>query len=94
MALDHAALYDHIEAAAFARVACAAGSSPAVAALISYAEAEAAALLTQNPDIVKRLVEELIDAGTLTGEQVDEFISAVLMLCSRPPSSARYSRNE
>jgi hypothetical protein len=70
------AKHDHVEAAAFARVACAAGASPAVAALISYAEAEALALLSQNLDILKRLVEELIEAGILSGEQIDEIISA------------------
>lgn len=70
------AKHDHVEAAAFARVACAAGASPAVAALISYAEAEAAALLTQNLDIVKTLVKELIGAGAMTGDRVDEIISA------------------
>jgi hypothetical protein len=76
------AKHDHVEAAAFARVACVAGASPAVAALISYAEAEAAALLTQNLDIVKALVEELIEAGTLTGDRVDEIISAGVVVRS------------
>jgi hypothetical protein len=76
------ATHDHVEAAAFSRVACAAGASAAVAALISYAEAEAAALIEQNLDIVKRLVEELIEAGTLTGERVDEIISAGIVVRS------------
>lgn len=59
-----------------ARVACAAGASPAVQALISYAEAEADALLRQNLDILRVMTEVLIVYGTLTGEQVDEIISA------------------
>jgi hypothetical protein len=70
------AKHDHVEAAAFARVACAAGTSPAVAALISYAEAEAHALLTQNIHLLNMMVEVLIEKGTMSGDEVDEVISA------------------
>jgi hypothetical protein len=65
--------HDFVEAAAFARIAAVA--SPAVDALIAYAAAEATALLTSNPDIVKALVEALIEAGELGGARVDEIIS-------------------
>jgi hypothetical protein len=65
---DHSSLgakHDQIEANAFAKVAVAA--SPAVAALIEYCEAEAAALIRANIEIVDALVEALIEAGTLKG---------------------------
>jgi hypothetical protein len=70
------AKHDDVEAAAFGRVCVAA--QPAVAALISYCEAEARALLLENITIVRVLVEELIAVGSLTGEQVDEIISATV----------------
>jgi hypothetical protein len=70
------AAHDGVEARAFARIAVAA--SPAVEALISYAVAEATALLTSNRDILDALVEVLIEAGELSGEQVDEIISACM----------------
>jgi hypothetical protein len=45
------------EAHAIARVAVSAGSSPAAAALLSYAEAEAKALIENNLDLVHGLIE-------------------------------------
>jgi hypothetical protein len=73
---DHPSLgakHDFVEAHAFARVACAA--SPAVAALIEYCEAEAAALIRENIEIVQALVEALIETGSLSGDQIDAIIS-------------------
>ena len=73
---DHPSLgakHDQVEANAFAKVAVAA--SPAVAALIKYCEAEAAALIRANIDIVRALVEELIERGILTGDQIDVIIA-------------------
>jgi hypothetical protein len=55
--------HDFVEAKAFAGVACAA--SPAVEAMIIYAESEARALLSANIDILRDLVAALIDRGTL-----------------------------
>jgi hypothetical protein len=72
--------HDGIEARAIARVICAAGASPAVAALVRYAEAEARALLLANRDIVDALVEALIERGALSGDQVDETISQVVAM--------------
>ena len=46
-----------------------------VAALIKYCEAEAAALIRANIDIVRALVEELIERGILTGDQIDVIIA-------------------
>ena len=67
------AKHDRVEAEAFARVAVAA--SPAVTALLTYAEAEAAALIQANIEIVRALVESLIEAGTLSGAEVDTVIA-------------------
>jgi len=61
------------EANAFAKVAVAA--SPAVAALIAYCEAEAAALIRANIEIVQALVEALIERGILTGDEIDAIIA-------------------
>jgi hypothetical protein len=65
--------HDFVEAKAFAGVACAA--SPAVAALLAYAESEAHALLTNNIDILNDLVEGLVECGTLSDNEVDAIIS-------------------
>jgi hypothetical protein len=77
---DHPPLptqHDHIEAAAFATVACAAPS--AVNALLAYAEAEAAALIREHLNVVLALVDAIIDrGGTLTGSEVDEVIAAAV----------------
>jgi hypothetical protein len=57
----------------FAKVAVAA--SPAVTALLAYAEAEAAALIRANIEIVQALVEALIERGILTGDRIDAVIA-------------------
>jgi hypothetical protein len=67
------ARHDFTEADAFAKVAVAA--SPAVSALISYCKAEAHALLEQNIDIAKALIEALIKKGTLITDEIDQIIS-------------------
>jgi hypothetical protein len=72
------ARHDQIEARAFAKVVVAA--APAAKALLQYTYAEAKALIRGNRDIVDMLVEALIEAGTLTGDQVDEIISAAIAI--------------
>jgi hypothetical protein len=74
------AVHDFVEVAAFARVAVAA--QPAVKALIEYCKAEARALLTANRDIVEALVAALVEAGTLSGEEVDRIIAHQIALRS------------
>jgi hypothetical protein len=74
------AVHDFVEATAFAKVAVAA--SPSVEALINYCESEARALLTANRDIIEALVEALVEAGTLDGEQVDTVIARQIALRS------------
>ena len=69
------AVHDEIEAAALARVATASATSPVVAALLAYAEAEATALIRANIQIVHALVETLIEAGSLSGDEVDGIIA-------------------
>jgi hypothetical protein len=65
--------HDFVEAKAFAGVACAA--SPAVGALLAYAESEARALLSENIDILGDLVDALVECGTLSGDEVDRIIA-------------------
>jgi hypothetical protein len=65
-------VHDHVEAAAFARVSAATRS--ATSELIKYAEAEAAALIHENIDVARALVDALIAHGSLTGDQVDRVI--------------------
>jgi hypothetical protein len=84
------AAHDGVEARAFARIAVAA--SPAVEALISYAVAEANALLTSNRDILDALVEALIEAGELSGERVDEIIAATI--ATRAFEAEKIRRND
>jgi hypothetical protein len=67
-------------------------ASPAVEALISYAVAEATALLTSNRDILDALVEALIEAGQLSGERVDEIISGCMT--ARSVTAERQRRAE
>lgn len=74
------AKHDQIEANAFVKVAVAA--SPAVAALIAYCEAEATALLKSNIEIVRALVEALIEAGTLSGDEIDIIIARTISMQS------------
>ncbi len=71
------AVHDHVEADAFAKIAVAA--SPAVGALIEYCRAEAHALLEQNIDIARALVEALIEKGTLLTDEIDAIISAAVV---------------
>jgi hypothetical protein len=61
--------HDFDEARAFARITVIA--SPAVEAMIQYAKAEATAIITANLDIARALVE----AGQLSGDQVDIIIA-------------------
>jgi hypothetical protein len=79
--------HDHIEARAFAAVACAA--PPAVNALLAYAEAEASALLEANLPIVLALVAAIIERGTLTGDEVDEVIAAAVAQKTRDEERSR-----
>lgn len=65
--------HDLDEAVAFARVAVVA--RPAVAALLEYCRAEATAIITDNLDVARALVEALEEVGVLSGEQVDQIIS-------------------
>jgi hypothetical protein len=69
------AKHDFVEAVAFARASVAA--TPAAAALIEYAIAEATALLKQGVElgIVQALVEALIGKGTLYASEIDTIIS-------------------
>jgi ATP-dependent Zn protease len=46
-----------------------------VAALLAYCEAEAAALIRANIEIVHALVEALIERGTLTGDEIDTILA-------------------
>jgi hypothetical protein len=79
--------HDHIEARAFAAVACAA--PPAIGALIAYAEAEASALLEANLPVVLALVEVIIERGMLTGAEVDEVIAAAVAQKTRDEERSR-----
>ncbi len=64
--------HDQIEARAFAAVACAAPQ--AASALLAYAEAEAAALLSAHLGVVTALVDAVVERGFLTGDEVDQVI--------------------
>jgi hypothetical protein len=74
------AKHDFVEANAFARVAVAA--TPAVAALLAYCEAEAAALIRANIELVHALVEALIERGILTGDEIDTIIARTISMQS------------
>jgi hypothetical protein len=68
--------HDQIEAAAFAAIAV---SSPrAIPAFLEYAKGEAAALITDHPDVAMAIADGLVEHGILTGDQVDEIIVAAL----------------
>ncbi len=76
---DHEPLpaeHDLIEARALASVVCA--SPGAVEALLTYAMAEAEALIRAHFAAVSALVDALVEKGTLTGRQVDEIISGAV----------------
>jgi hypothetical protein len=64
--------HDQIEARAFAAIACA--TPQAASALLAYAEAEAAALLSAHLGVVTALVDAIIERGVLTGDEVDQVI--------------------
>jgi len=70
------AQHDFVEAVAFAKITVIA--SPAVAAMVSYAKAEAIAILSANLDIAQSLVAALEKAGVLSGEQVDMIIAGAI----------------
>jgi hypothetical protein len=66
--------HDLVEARAFAAVACA--TPRAVDALLEYASVEAEALIRENLDIVRALVDAILERGNLTGDEVDTTIAA------------------
>jgi hypothetical protein len=70
------ATHDHVEAAAFARVAVA--SPTAVDALLAYCEAEARGLLLANLAVLHALVAALIERGTLVSDEIDTIIHAAI----------------
>lgn len=64
--------HDDVEAHAYAEIAVV--DQGAVEALVAYCRAEAMAILMANRDVVEALVEALVDAGELSGEEVDGII--------------------
>jgi hypothetical protein len=87
---DHEPLktaHDLNEAIAFAGVACA--SRGAVAAVVAYAEAEAAALIRENLDIVRALIDAMV-RGVLDGAEVD--IVIVEAVAARTAEAERQRR--
>jgi hypothetical protein len=70
---DLGTLHDYTEATAFGKVCCAGGSA-AVEALVRYCESEAEALIRQNLEIVLAIRAALVEAGTLSGDEVDVII--------------------
>jgi hypothetical protein len=68
--------HDWIEAGAFAKTAVAA--SPATEALVDYAVSEAINLLTQNIDVVRALVEVLVEKGVLFTDEINTIIGATI----------------
>lgn len=84
------ASHDCVEAAAFARVAVVAQA--AAADLIRYAEAEAAALIRENLDIVLALVAAILERGILSGDEVDAIIAQAV--AARAAESERQRRAE
>jgi len=64
--------HDDVEAHAYAEIAVV--DQGAVDALVAYCRAEAMAILMANRDVVEALVEALVDAGELSGEEVDGII--------------------
>jgi hypothetical protein len=76
---DHEPLpaeHDLLEARAFASVCASPGA--AVDALLRYAEAEAETLIRAHLPVVAALIDQLVEHGTLSGEQVDEIISGAI----------------
>ena len=79
--------HDMIEARALASVVC---SSPgAIGAMLAYAEAEAEALIRAHLPVVTALIDQLVEHGTLSGEQVDEIISGALARFALAKEQAR-----
>jgi hypothetical protein len=68
--------HDQIEARAAAAIAYA--SPRSVNAMLAYAAAEAENLIRENLNVVLALVNALVEAGRLTGEQVDSIIAAAI----------------
>jgi ATP-dependent Zn protease len=64
---------DFIEATAFASVISSSLSS--ASALVSFAEAEAEALIRAHMGVVEAIADAMAEQGTLDGEQVDQIIS-------------------
>jgi hypothetical protein len=90
---DHPPLnaeHDHVEARAFARVAVA--TSAAVADLIRYAEAEAAAIIRENLDIARALIDAVMVRGVLDDAEVDMII--VLAVSARAVEAERQRRRD
>jgi hypothetical protein len=72
------ALQDQQDAEQFARLMCV--HPDAIADFIVYARREARALLSEHAPIVKALTDALLEAQTLTGEQIDVVIAKALVL--------------
>jgi hypothetical protein len=68
---------DQQDAEQFARLMCV--HPDAVDDFIAYARREAQALLNEHAPIVHSLCEALLEAGTLTGEQIDCVIANALV---------------
>jgi hypothetical protein len=88
---DHEPLpaeHDLAEARALASVTCASPS-----ALLRFAELEAETLIRAHLSVVTALIDDLIERGTLTGDEVDWIISAAVALeterCRRADWRAR-----
>jgi hypothetical protein len=76
LARDQDAAHDLLEARAFASVCASPGA--AVDALLRCAEAEAETLIRAHLPVVTALIDQLVEHGTLSGEQVDEIISGAV----------------
>ena len=53
-------------------------SPAAIPAMLSYAKAEAEALIRAHLPVVNALIDALVEHGTLSGEQVDQIISGAI----------------
>ena len=59
-------VHDQVEAAAFAAIAV--SSRRAVPAFLEYAKGEAAALISDHPDVAMAIADGLVEHGVLTGD--------------------------
>jgi hypothetical protein len=87
---DHEPLpaeHDLLEARAFASVCASPGA--AVDALLAYASADADTLIRAHLPVVTALIDQLVEHGTLSGEQVDEIISGALARFALAKEQAR-----